>query len=157
LYRSPDGVVVPRHRIGRARDPVGELGQSRLGDDDGACIAKVLRQRRFVRRHEAGERERAAGRRHVGRVNVVLQCDGDAVQRTADSPGRAIAIESIGLVERVRVHHDCGVQPILVGGEPDEILMTSARDVRPARRHRGAHLRDGGFDEVKRLVGAAGR
>ena len=43
------------------------------------------------------ERERAAGRRHVGRVDVVLERDRDAVQRTADLAGRALAIALVGL------------------------------------------------------------
>ena len=113
-------VVVARHA---ARDPVRELGELRLGDDDRAGVAQVLRERRVVRRHEVGERERAAGGRHVGRVDVVLERDRDPVQRSADASAGALAVERVGDRERVRVHRDDGVQPVLVERDAREVLQ----------------------------------
>ncbi len=82
-----EGVVVGRH-AGWPGDPVGELGHLRLGENDGARRAQVRDQRRLVRRDEAGERQRAAGGRHVRGVDVVLERDRDAVQGTAHLPAR---------------------------------------------------------------------
>ena len=96
-----------------------------LGDDDRAGVAQVLRQRRLVRRHESGERQRAAGRRHVGRVDVVLERDRDAVQRTAHFARRALAVALVGLLERARVDRDRRVQPVLV--DRDARRATAAR------------------------------
>ena len=155
VAEAADRVVVARHRVRRAGDPVGELGQPGLGDDDRAGVAQVLRQRRLVRRHVAGERQRAAGRRHVGGVDVVLQRDRDAVQRTAQLAGGALAIERVGLLERARVDDDRRVQAILVGAEPHQILTDERARRQPARRHRRAHLRDRRFDDVKRFEPAA--
>src|SRR5205823_12830977 len=45
-------VVVARHS---ARDPVRELSELRLGDDDRARVFEILRERRFVRRDQIGE------------------------------------------------------------------------------------------------------
>ena len=82
---AAERVVVGGHRRGH---PVGQLGHRRLGDDDRARLAEVLGQRRLVRRHQPGKRQRAAGGRHVRGVNVVLERDRDAVQRTADASRR---------------------------------------------------------------------
>ena len=38
IPEAPHRVIVPRHRCGSARHPVGEFGKSGLGDDDGAGI-----------------------------------------------------------------------------------------------------------------------
>ena len=47
------------------------------------------------------ERQRAAGGRHVGRVDVVLERDRNAVQRPADLALRPLAVALVGLLERV--------------------------------------------------------
>ena len=93
---SADRVVVARHRRRRTGHPVGELRHAGLGDDDRAGILQVRRERRLVRRHQLVERERAAGRPHVGRVDVVLQRDRNAVQRTADLALRALPVALVG-------------------------------------------------------------
>ena len=74
-------------------------------------------QRRLVRRDEPGKGQRAAGGRHVGGVNVVLERDRDTVQRTADASGAALAVALVGLLEGTRVHVQRRVQPIFV--QPD--------------------------------------
>ena len=47
-------VVVPRHRGG---DPVRELGELRLGENDRARGLEILRKGRFIWRHKVGEGE----------------------------------------------------------------------------------------------------
>ena len=78
------------------------------------------------------------------------------MQRTADPAGRAIAIQSIGFIERVRIHDDGRVQPIFIGGEPHEVLTDERPRGQAARCHRGTHLRDRGFDQMERLGGRRG-
>jgi hypothetical protein len=129
-----------------AGDPVGELGESRLRDDDRARGFQVLRQRGFVGRDIAGEHQRAAGRRHVGGVDVVLERDRDAVQRSAELALRALAIERVGLGERVRIDGQCGVEPIFVHRNPDQVLLDQLARGDLLLRHRLHHLRDGRLD-----------
>ena len=134
----PDEPVVIAGHPGR--HPICELRHVRLRDDDGARIAKVLRQRRLVRRHEPLERQRAAGRRHVGRVDVVFQRNRDAVQRSAYFSLRALAIARVGFIERSRVERDDGVQPVFVLRNAIEILLDDAARRDAPLRHRGLHV-----------------
>ena len=71
-------VVVAGHP---RRHPIGQLCHVRLRDDDGPSFAKEPGDGRFVRRNESLERERSACRRHVDRVDIVLEGDRDAMQR----------------------------------------------------------------------------
>ena len=61
----------------------GELVQVDLAEHHGSGLAQHSHLKRVLRRHDAHERKRAAGGRHVGGVVVVLEQDRDAVQRTA--------------------------------------------------------------------------
>ena len=68
-----------------------------------------------------GGYEVPAGRRHVDRVDVVLQGDRDAVQRTAHATFRALAIEPVGFLEQLfllglRGVTDGRVLGVVVGG-----------------------------------------
>ena len=66
-----------------------------------------------------------------GGVDVVFERDRDAVQRAAQSSLRALAIELVGLLERVRVDGDRRVNPVLVHRQAHEVrASTSSRDVR---------------------------
>ena len=80
----------------------GELGQVGLGDDDRAGRPQLLHQERIVGRHGAFEQHGAAGRRHVGGVEVVLQHDGNAVQRGSRPFAPALRIERTRGLERLR-------------------------------------------------------
>ena len=71
-------IVVAGHGVRRPRHPVRELGEARLGDDDRASFAQVGGQRGLVRRHVAVECQRPRRGGEVGRVDVVLERDGDA-------------------------------------------------------------------------------
>ena len=125
---------LPAERADR-RDARGELVQVRLADDDRAGVAQLRHHERVAAGREAGERDRSAGRRHVrGRV-VVLDDNRDAVQRPARAARGALAVERVGLVERVRVERDHRVER-----RPGVVVGADARQV--------------GFDEVARCHGA---
>jgi hypothetical protein len=87
----------------------------------------------------------------VGGVDVVLERHRDAVQRAAHLTLRALAIQGIGLVERMRIHVDRGVQPILVEPEPHQILADDLARRRLAGLHGRLHIRH------RRLVDAERR
>ena len=95
---AEDGVVAGRHR---RRHPVRQFGQRRLGDDDGAGLAQLPHERGFIGRPQVPERERAAGRRHVERLDVVLDGDRNAVQRPSSAALAPFAVACIG-VRRAR-------------------------------------------------------
>jgi hypothetical protein len=56
-----------------------------------------------ARRIAAGQRNRAAGRREIGDVDVVLDGDRNAVQRAAPAAAAALGIERAGGLDRARV------------------------------------------------------
>ena len=67
-------------------------------------------------------------------LHVVLQPDRDAVQRTAHLALRALAVALVGELQRVRVHRDRGVQPVLVHRDAREVLLDDLmRRTRPSR------------------------
>ena len=152
---AADRVVVGRHRRRRARHPVGELGQPGLRDDDRAGVVQVLRERRVVRRNQVLERQRAAGRPHERRLDVVLQRDRDAVQRTANLSLRALAIALVGDLERLRVDRDRRVQRVLVQRDAHQILLDDLPRRDAAGLHRGLHLGNRRFDDGEGLVRAS--
>ena len=97
--------------------PVGPLAHVGLGQQHRAGGAQLLRHERVLRRDRALERQRAGGRRHpIVRVEVVLQRDRDAVQRSAHLAGLALRVELVGDGQRVGVGLDDGPQfgPALV-------------------------------------------
>lgn len=81
--RRPRRVVRVAHlaaerAVGGARS---ELREIRLGHDDGAGIPQLLHDERIVGRERTFEEQRAPRRGQVGRVDVVLEGDRDAVER----------------------------------------------------------------------------
>jgi hypothetical protein len=74
-------------------------------------------------RLQSSERERAAGRRHIARLNVVLERNRNPVQRSAHASRRALAIPFVGFLERARVHVNDGVEPIFVQRDARERLL----------------------------------
>jgi hypothetical protein len=145
-------VVIRGHRR-IAGHPVRELGHARLRDDDRAGIAQIFRERRFVRRNIAVERQRAAGRRHVRRHDVVFDRDGNAVQRTADLAGFALGIERVRFLHRVRIDVDRRVEAVLVHADAHEVLRDEIVRSDAAAAHRFLHLGDRRFDDAERLRG----
>ena len=131
--------------------------ESRLGDDDGARRDQVLRQSGFIRRHVAGKGERAAGGGHVRGVDVVLERDRNAVQRTAQLALRALAIERVGFLERLRIHGQRRVQPVFVGRKPNQVLLDQLPRRDLSLGHRRLHLRDRRLDDGEALLAGGGK
>ena len=146
-------VVVARHPRGH---PVGQFRELGLGDDDGARVEEVLRERGVVGRHQAGEGQRPAGGRHEGGVDVVLERDRDAVQRPADLAGGALAIERVGLFQRLVVDGDDGVDRVFVHRDAREVLRDDLARGGASLLHRRLHLGNRGFHDRERGTGRFG-
>ena len=115
-------------------------------------IAQVLRQRGVVRRDEIHERQRPAGGRQIGGLDVVLQRDRNAVQRSANLSGRALAIALVRFLQRIRIDGDRRVQLVLIRGDADEVLQHElVRGDAPVFQ-RGLHVGDAGLDDVERFA-----
>ena len=91
-------------------DAVGELVHVGLADEHGAGLAELSDLVPIVVGHMSGEGDRAARRRHVERVVVVLEDDGNAVERASRSPLASFTIECRCVFERARVQVDHGVE-----------------------------------------------
>src|SRR6185503_8432533 len=126
--------------------PVRQLGENRLGDDDGAPVAQVLGDGGLVGRPVALEGDRAARGRHVGGVDIVLERDGDAVEGTPYPTLSALTIPGVRLLEHPRIHHDDCLELILVKSDPREVFDDDLTG-RDATVGQGlAQLGDPGFD-----------
>ena len=149
-------VVVAGHGVGRARHPVCEFGEARLGNDDRAGLAKVGGQRGLVGRDESVEGERAGGGGEVGRVDVVLERDGDAVKRSPHVPARPLRVQGVGFRQGVFVDRDGGVEPLFVERDADQVLGDELPGGEFAALHRGLEVGDGGLHDREGL-GRRGR
>ena len=146
---AADRVVAAGRGRWRPGGVAGQLRHRRLGDDDRAGVDQVLRERRLVGRDEAVEGERAAGRRHVRRVDVVLQRDWNAVQRAPHLAGRALAIAFVGILQRVGVDVDRGAEHRLIHPDAREVHLDQVVRCQPPLLHRLTHLRDGRLDDLE--------
>ena len=106
-------------------------------------------ERRFVGRQEAVKGERAAGGGMSVRQDVVLERDGNAVQRAADLALRALAIALVGFVQRVGIDGDDGVQLAVVARDAQQVLGDDLARGDAALLHRRLHFGDGGFDDLE--------
>jgi hypothetical protein len=140
-------VVVAGHAVG---DEVGQLREHRLGEDHGTGLAQLRGQRRLVGWHQALERHRPAGGRHVAGVDVVLECHRDAVQRPAQLAGRAFGIEPIGLLQRLGVDRQRGVHAFLVERDPPQVLLHQLARGHAAVGHGLLHLGEARLDHRER-------
>ena len=128
---------------------VGEFMRQRLADHDGAGFAQQRHAARVSRRTMAQEMRGAHGGGHVGGVDVVLDGHGNAVQRTAHSPRRALGVERARLRQRggnIRVHEGvelwvepfdgrAGVAHQILGAEcPSAMPRASSAKPRPAKK-----------------------
>ncbi len=89
----------------------------------------MRRQRRLVGRDEPVERQSSPGGGEMGGVDVVLQGDGDSVQRPAYLPGGALVVKPIGLPQGRRVGGEDRVDPPLVERDPRRCNSTRRRAV----------------------------
>src|SRR5690606_26801757 len=94
-----EAVVAERAVAGRhaGRQEVGELGERGLAEDDCARAPQLSRDEGVVWRERSFEGDRTRGRRHVDRVDVVLEEDGHAVERAAAEAEASEQIEPPGL------------------------------------------------------------
>ncbi|KAF1858362.1 hypothetical protein Lal_00014868 [Lupinus albus] len=98
------------HRIGHE---VGELGEVGLAEQDGARLAQAGDERRFVRRHEVRQRERAGrGGAAVRREHVVLHEIRHTVQWAAPPSRRQLRVGMAGRVQGQRRHATDAVQAV---------------------------------------------
>ena len=108
----------------------------------------------------AGEGARAGRRRHpVGRADVALDQDRDAVERAADVPGRALAVEGVRDGERVGVERHDGMQRRargVDGGDAREGRLGERPCRAAARGLRCLQVGDGRLDRVAGLRPGAG-
>ena len=84
--------------------------QVRLGDDDRPRLAELFGNIGVLVGLEPLEGEGARGGRHVEGFAVVLEQDGDAVERAGQPVGLEPLVEAVGLLERVGVHEDDRVE-----------------------------------------------
>jgi hypothetical protein len=109
--------VAGRARIDAVEAAVGEFRERGLGDQNAAGLANAFDGRGVALWLKARQRCRAARRRQIAGVDVVLGDEGNAVQRAAEfAGGLELGIERIGLGQRLSVDRDDGVQhrPLLV-------------------------------------------
>jgi hypothetical protein len=152
---------------GHAAAAGSELAQVDLGEDDRARVAKFPDDKGVGRWDRAVEQLRAAGRREIVGIEVVLQDDRNAVQRPTDFAGAALGIERAGFGEGVRVERNDRVDSralFVVGGYPGEIPLREhlrgerafvEGDIEVGDRgirqiHRRTRLRQGGGAENSR-------
>ena len=90
-------------------DPVRQLVQVRLADDDRPGFFEARHHRRVVRGNKVGEYLCSTGRANAGRIKQVLHRDGDTMQRAAILPCPGLLVQRPGTF-----------QPIadMVGGGP---------------------------------------
>ncbi len=115
----------------------------RFGDNDRAGRAQVFGQRGLIGRHQMFESKRTTGGAHVRGLDIVLQRNRDAVQRPAYAAVRALAVQSIGFLERMGIDRDRGVKLVLISGDSGKILQHQLARGDALSRQRFADLRDG--------------
>src|SRR5262249_1077215 len=100
------GARFDNRRIGRpahAAAAAGKLAKVHLGQHDRARLAQLLHHEGVLLRHMPFKKLRSRRRWHVNSVVVILQDDGDAMQRSAHFAALAFRIELPRLVERLFV------------------------------------------------------
>jgi hypothetical protein len=134
------------------RDEVGELGERRLAHDDRARLTQLARDERVVGRNRSRECDRTRGGRHVERVDVVLEQDGDAFQRPPRPPRVAVQIvlpcldDGAGIDVDERVHGRAG---LLVRRDAREVHLHQLFRADQLRLHGFQQIADRGLDELK--------
>ena len=90
-----------------SRAEVGPLAEVGFSQKDRSGGSQPGGDGRIPGGDDAGKRQGTRGGLHaVGGVEVVLQKDGEAVERASRAPGLALAVEGIGNRERVGIDFD---------------------------------------------------
>ena len=133
-----------------------ELAHVQLREHDRPRFAKLSNEKGVIGRHRPLEQERARRRRHVGRVEIVFQNDGDAVQGRTRSLGSALRVESARTLHRVRVHRDDRAQlrpSVVIGLDTGEIERDELLGAQRSGVESGVDVSDRSFRELERLRG----
>ena len=89
---------------------VGPLAEVGLAEHDQAGVTESAYQRCVLLGRRVGERQRAGRRGQTGGVDVVLDQHRPAVQRRAAPAGGGLAVECLGLGQRVRIDRVDGAE-----------------------------------------------
>ena len=134
---------------------IGPLAQIGLAQDDRPCLAKLPGDKGVAPRDGTGQGQgTGCGGHAVGSVDVVLDENRNAVQRTAGTFPRTLDVERVSYLQSVRVEFDDGVE---AGALFVELLYTVevALDDLPGAERTGFHLflqfENGQFFHVDRL------
>ncbi len=87
-------------------------------------------------------------------MNIVLQCDGYAVERATDATLLALAVEALGFRHRIGIYADAGIQAVLVKGDAHQVSLHEIPRRQAPFTHRALHIRDACLHDVEGLVGA---
>ncbi len=142
------------------RDAGRQLVHRRLAEDDRAGVAQTLHLERVGHRLQRGQAERAARRGHADRVEVVLHQYRNPVQRPARAGRRALAVEGVGFIPRVRVEEHDRVQPgscLVVGPDSRQVRLDQSSRGDLAGGLRRLELEDGLLEHLEQRPRGRGR
>src|SRR5205814_9550625 len=146
--------VAGRHAGGA--EEVGELGEGRLAEDDGAGAAQLFGDERILCRYRSAERDRSGRRRHIGSIDVVLEDDRYAEQwLSAPIIIEIVDVQSAGGVEGVLIHVHEAVElwtGLIVGRDPREIHAHELLGGESAGTKCMLNVGDGGHDQLNRVA-----
>ena len=127
-----------------ARHSVSEFVQVRFPQHDGARRAQPCHNLRIAVRHELRQDLRPGGRPHTFRPDVVLQRDGNAMERSPPASARDFPLRPLRLRQRRLPHHrQVGIQPRIQPFDPLEIRAHQVDRRELPRAHEFGQLRDG--------------
>ena len=159
--RAREVVRIERLPAERALRRTGrELRHVQLREHDRACRAELLDEERVLRRNRSLEQHRAARRRQIERVVVVLEHDWNAVQRRPRALRLALGVERARGLERLGVErqHRAQRRPLaVVGVNPREAQLHKFLRRQRAGVERAVDVGDREGVEVHRSRGRCGR
>jgi hypothetical protein len=143
--------AAPAARAAEAAEirPFAEIG---LAQDDCPGAPQAARDRRVLQRGPPGECERARTRAEtVGGVDVVLEQDRNAVQRTARPFAAALRVEPAGNGLRVRVQLEDAreVEPLVDAPDAPQVDVHELARGQAARLHHPLQPRDRGAGDLE--------
>ena len=151
ILRQPAAAAPAARRVRRSE--IRPLAEVRLAEDDRARLAETPHDEGVLRRLRSGERERSGGRHHaIGGRDVVLDQDGDPVQRTARSAAPPLRVEGVGNRQRVGIRLEHAVQRRIVSidlVDAREVFLDERSRRVPSRLHALLQIGDRGFLEVE--------
>ncbi len=143
--------------------PGGKLVQVGLCQDDGACPAQPLDNKRILRGHIAPKARRACCGFDATALDIVLDQHRDAVQRRQGLrrlPG-GLGVHAFCLCQRLRVEPEDAVDAgaaLIVGRDPVQVAAYQLPCRQPAVTHRGMRGGNGGLHQVeRRLIAGSAR